>query len=151
MSELRSDAAIQHSLVFLVLTAASSGHVSIPKPYFQKDISTSETQEHTNRPPDRAGAKVSSDSYEADRNARAVNETEGGGVREGGMGVWRAAVWAAFPTHKQGGKMRLESLTATRAVGKNEKASTRPRRPDREHSHFFRVLESLHVAARPEN
>lgn len=48
----------------------------------------------------------------------AINKAERGGVREGGMGVWSAVVWAVFPTHKQGGKMRLETLTPKRAVGK---------------------------------
>lgn len=50
----------------------------------------------------------------------AVNKAERGGVRERGMGVWRAAVRAAFPTHKQGWKIRLETLTATGAVGKTK-------------------------------
>lgn len=50
----------------------------------------------------------------------AVNKAERGGVRERGMGVWRAAVRAAFPTRVQRvrEKIRLETLTATRAVGK---------------------------------
>lgn len=53
--------------MFLLLTAAPSGRFSIPKADFRELISTPETPEHTDRPPDGAGIKVgvSSDSYEA--------------------------------------------------------------------------------------
>lgn len=56
----------------------------------------------------------------------AMKKAERGGVRERGMGVWRAAVRAAFPTRERGGRRRLETLTAKRAVGKNQRRRRGP-------------------------
>lgn len=76
----------------------------------------------------------------------AINMTEGGGVRGRGTGVWRAAVRAAFPTHRRGREERSyvwKPLPRPERLEKRE-AVARPRRSGREGSHSQSATKRRH-------